>query len=1298
MSESERISSRQSERVEGLRSGQDYAFEVKLNYQGYLLEVEDAHFHLDSAVLLPDYGQLEPDSDQSPDQNRITGLAILYACYRHAKEHPEQRALVVGHTDRSGSERYNQTLSELRARNVRCAIQGNRTGWVEVADEKHTVEDYQQILRWIAHLGWDCHPGPKDGKDGPKTRQGVRNFQRQYNQRFDRSIQVDGIVGPEVWGAFFEVYMGKLKHLMGTDEEGMKEARQNVHFLDCPSIGCGEHFPITADRRENYRDPVDRRVEILFFDPGEEPPLDCEAPEDTCEELYRGERYSFEPLPAEPFALPAGMVPVHIELAYIDPEEVREQRAWPTGSSVVIAYEDGMTQEKELGADGALQFHARECAFTLRFPDSASKYVAVSPPDSGESDKLIKEGQVETYHDDGWRVFKLPSAPKGASAWALPHSDWTAKGASNFEEGTFRDMEAVDRIGSEATPVQLVLDPHWLFVRFEFFDRVYGHSHHDDKRVSIPSVLLDGYRHGEASSSPDTRSNWMVFADKRERTCQALPWIVQRGPNGTQRPKPDSNVLLRFETSPDTFVVSEDEQTRRLEKVNDSAKLELGPERLKYYDMPEVWESQHYFTRLPKGSGRPFEDLTYEQIVAKVADPENPDEPGPLVFSLDDIVLTELQVEEKLPPLMPMEKEDSSNGQSAVDFDPVPVDLPDKNHSDKESGGGQAKLRPISWTPDDRAAIFANTFAKDGNANRSEYGLYKPDPEKRYLTKKPPGETTRNYIADYPNWTRLVVAEGMLFDVFNWRTPDDEEGPTGARAALQLPEDTGPSPGSSADSKTFSAPFSKLVTFFEQTHDDGDIGRFDMALLRCCDVRGGKEIAMNFQYFRYHYDFSPLPEGHPLKTDEEQTEFGDKAAFNIAQRWNGPDEPCNPERAEIVPEDPKHPLQEDSSRKLRVPVTWFVQVMEDKGKAHFTIEVHPDKEDGVRAYMSSDGTGQMQADENVPVERDWNKGRFTAAHESGHAGSLEDEYVERRDSASYRTPGFESNIPGDPYAYDKQPKVGPGGMMVNNKAIRARYFWHVAEWLRAIDEQSGNQGYFVQHGKYKYRLPPHHKAPVKSYVSIPLGEETWVDAGRRKNAYHWYLYPLGKDQYSQDGLVPGHTLDGIMVIVVKMEFHFPGWDSDDYRAGVNEVNRSLTKVFNERWYVTGEYTKGDVHRSFEKCALHVSPRFLVENHSESGDVAPNPNFVVDVEKGGLFDSRSVSWEWDGRRNRYKLRIVYNSRPFTPKWNLQVAEMLRNEFPRMLGLNKKADAVSASDLKVIARTGPPFLPDADVHTF
>jgi Putative peptidoglycan binding domain len=278
------------------KTTEDHHFQLQ-PFKGYVLEVEDVHFHLDSAVFLPDYGD-------APDPARITGLAVIAAAYDHAKNNPTRQLLDAGHTDTSGQDAYNLGLSVQRADSVLHVLLGNRSGWVSVSVAKHKVEDYQQIVKWASWAyGWDSDPGAIDNVDGSKTKAGVKGFQRNYNETFGGSLAVDGVVGEQTWGAIFDVYMDYLKKMMKVDDAGLATARGSLKFIGPKRVGCGENFPIEAPRQDNYRSKVNRRVELLFFESGQVPKLDCH-PGSACNailcEVYNPKMYKYTHIPPVP--------------------------------------------------------------------------------------------------------------------------------------------------------------------------------------------------------------------------------------------------------------------------------------------------------------------------------------------------------------------------------------------------------------------------------------------------------------------------------------------------------------------------------------------------------------------------------------------------------------------------------------------------------------------------------------------------------------------------------------------------------------------------------------------------------------------------------------------------------------------------------------------------------------------------------------------------------------------------------------------------------------------------------------
>ena len=256
------------ERID-LHTSQEHVFRLPGVSEAHVLEFDDAHFYEDGAILLPD-----PDPEGGAG-DRITGLSLLAACYRHAEKNADQRLLIAGHAVADEPEPLD--LSQGRATQIHTALSGDRDTWRHTADTAHRVQDYQHILKWMHHSrGWDCDPGPIDDILGSKTKGGIWGFQETHNTAFDNSIAVDGIMGPQTWGAIFDVYMEALRNVLETDAEGLKAYQRMLHFVDpsCHAVGCGTAHPISSDWASDYRSQTDRRVEAFFFALGDEPRVD----------------------------------------------------------------------------------------------------------------------------------------------------------------------------------------------------------------------------------------------------------------------------------------------------------------------------------------------------------------------------------------------------------------------------------------------------------------------------------------------------------------------------------------------------------------------------------------------------------------------------------------------------------------------------------------------------------------------------------------------------------------------------------------------------------------------------------------------------------------------------------------------------------------------------------------------------------------------------------------------------------------------------------------------------------------
>ncbi|HEV2756800.1 MAG TPA: OmpA family protein [Actinomycetota bacterium] len=202
---------------------------------------------------------------------------VLRAIQARAAANPAEKMLIVGHTDKSGSSAYNQSLGERRARAVFAyltfgrAAQASVDEWTELRRRRPAgavttladtwdVREYQHMLQ---DLGF--YPGAIDGRDGPLTQEAVNAFRCSVGLP-------PGTMDDPAWDRLIRRYMGQ-------DTIAIPEAK---FFANCPGeilkwVACGEEAPLPTPQptRGTAHRPY-RRVEVLFVT---EAALPCAVPQ-----------------------------------------------------------------------------------------------------------------------------------------------------------------------------------------------------------------------------------------------------------------------------------------------------------------------------------------------------------------------------------------------------------------------------------------------------------------------------------------------------------------------------------------------------------------------------------------------------------------------------------------------------------------------------------------------------------------------------------------------------------------------------------------------------------------------------------------------------------------------------------------------------------------------------------------------------------------------------------------------------------------------------------------------------------
>jgi len=134
---------------------------------------------------------------------------------------------------------------------------------------------------------------PCDPEDPAKpTPLEIKAFQKSYNDDFGKSIGVDGVVGNETRGAYFDVVNADLA-LRAGGEGALAALRSKLRFVDNAhkTLACGERFPADRPDEDNVASQANRRVELLFFSPDLKPDL---AAKDAPDRVYHKGTFTFE--------------------------------------------------------------------------------------------------------------------------------------------------------------------------------------------------------------------------------------------------------------------------------------------------------------------------------------------------------------------------------------------------------------------------------------------------------------------------------------------------------------------------------------------------------------------------------------------------------------------------------------------------------------------------------------------------------------------------------------------------------------------------------------------------------------------------------------------------------------------------------------------------------------------------------------------------------------------------------------------------------------------------------------------
>ncbi len=202
---------------------------------------------------------------------------VLRQVATHARDNRGEKMLVVGHTDKTGSAKYNQSLSERRARSVFAYLASGRdatataaalkewttlrrkaTGALPSVNDTWGIRQYQYMLQ---DLGF--YSGNVDGDDSSLTKEAVQAFREAKGLPPGTSMDVDD---DAAWEALIKAYLEQDKAFMDVPESQLlPNAKDGCDGGVLKWLGCGEEQPLPQPQPPTEKPHRQyRRVEILF--------------------------------------------------------------------------------------------------------------------------------------------------------------------------------------------------------------------------------------------------------------------------------------------------------------------------------------------------------------------------------------------------------------------------------------------------------------------------------------------------------------------------------------------------------------------------------------------------------------------------------------------------------------------------------------------------------------------------------------------------------------------------------------------------------------------------------------------------------------------------------------------------------------------------------------------------------------------------------------------------------------------------------------------------------------------------
>src|SRR6185295_3776319 len=220
-----------------VRAGQTEQVQITLRPGVNIAKAFIIHFRFDSAFFEPCMRE------------------VLERVFTYAQAHSGEKIVVVGHTDKQGSDDYNQQLSERRARSVFAFLTFGTsqalhdsaiTDWDQLWRPGHSglhdewsVREQQYMLQDLEFYSGNIKEDPDAKIDSVKTAAAVSAFQS------DRGLPATGIVDAATWKALVTAYL-EAGALAFPEDRFLRNANAEEPCDEgiLKWLGCGEQDPV----------------------------------------------------------------------------------------------------------------------------------------------------------------------------------------------------------------------------------------------------------------------------------------------------------------------------------------------------------------------------------------------------------------------------------------------------------------------------------------------------------------------------------------------------------------------------------------------------------------------------------------------------------------------------------------------------------------------------------------------------------------------------------------------------------------------------------------------------------------------------------------------------------------------------------------------------------------------------------------------------------------------------------------------------------------------------------------------